>query len=99
MPCELWAIELTVCFETSYEEAHSQKTTRYVEQITSSNFDGELVTLEVGSHGFLSLPTFTTLQLELSKKQWREFLNNVVQAAIKGSHRVWVMWNWPKPLS
>ena len=74
---EVWVIER---FETSYEEAHRRKTTHYadlIEQITSSKFDGKLVTLEVGSRGFLSLPTFTTLQqqlLECFKKQWREYL-------------------------
>ena len=38
-------IELTVCFETGYEEAHMRKTTRYadlMEQIVDSGFDGEL---------------------------------------------------------
>ena len=66
--CEVWVIELTICFETNYEEASTRKTNRYtdlMEQISGSNFDGELVTLEVGSRGFLSLPSFDTLQKQL----------------------------------
>ena len=100
---EVWVIELTVCFETSYEVAHTRKTSRYadlMEQITSSNFDGELVTLEVGSRGFLSLPSFTTLKqqlLECSQKQWTTFLGDIIQAAIKGSHKIWTMRNWTEP--
>ena len=39
-------IELMVCFETGYEEAHMWKTTHYadlMEQIVDSGFDEELV--------------------------------------------------------
>ena len=28
---EVWVIKLTMCFETSYEEAHMRKTTRYAD--------------------------------------------------------------------
>ena len=97
---EVWVIELTVCFETGYEEAHMRKITRYadlMEQIVDSGFDGELVTLEVGSHGFLELSRLTILQqqlLQCTKKQWRMLLDSVSQVAIKGSHKIWVMRNW-----
>ena len=97
---EVWVIKLTVCFETGYEEAHMRKTTRYadlMEQIVDSGFDGELVILEVGSRGFLELSRLTILQqqlLQCTKKQWRTLLDIVSQAAIKGSHKIWVMRNW-----
>ena len=62
---EVWVIELTVCFETRYEEAHNLKVNRYadlMEQIDDGTYSGSLVTLEVGSRGFLSLPSFTLLK-------------------------------------
>ena len=89
---EVWVIELTVCFETRYEDAHTLKTNRYTDlmrQIADSPVDGTLVTLEVGSRGFLSLTNFNKMKqqlLECSRKQWETFLVNVVQTAIRGSH-------------
>lgn len=62
---EVWVIELTVCYETGMDEGHNRKMTRYsdlMEVISASPWDGCLVTLEVGSRGFLSLPSFTTLK-------------------------------------
>ena len=87
-------IELMVCFETSYEAAHTRKVTRYadlMDQVTDFRFNGELVTLEVGSRGFVPFPGFTILQqklLECSKKQWRSFLDHITQTTIKGSHNI-----------
>ena len=86
-------IELTVCFETRYEDTHTLKSKRYADlmgQIADSSVDGTLVTLEVGSRGFLSLPSFNMIMqqlLECSRKQWEAFLVNVVQTAIQGSTR------------
>ena len=65
---EVWVIELTVCFETGYEAAHNLEKSRYtdlMEQIDGSTHSGSLVTLEVGSCGFLSLPSFTLLKQQL----------------------------------
>ena len=83
-------IELTVCFETRYEDAHPLKTNRYTDlmkQIGDSSVDGTLVTLEVESSAFLSLPNFNMIKqqlIECSRKQWEAFLVN--QTAIQGSH-------------
>ena len=66
---EVWVFELTVCFETGIDEAHNRKMVRYsdlMEMITAASWDGSLVTLEVGSPGFLSLPRFTTLKQQLT---------------------------------
>ena len=93
-------IELTVCFETRYEDAHTLKSNRYADlmgQIADSSVDGTLVTLKVGSRGFLSLPNFNMIKqqlLECSRKQWEAFLVNVAQTAIQGSHKIWVTRNW-----
>ena len=92
--------ELTVCFETGIDEAHNRKMVRYsdlMEMITASSWDGRLVTLEVGSRGFLSLPRFTTLKqqlLQCSKREWERFLVETSCTAIKGTHKIWVSRNW-----
>ena len=38
-----------------------------MKQIADSSVDGTLVTLEVGSHGFLSLPNFNMIKQQLLK--------------------------------
>ena len=68
-----------------------------MEEIALSSWDGCLITLEVGSRGFLSLPHFTTLKQELlqcTKKEWDRFLVETSCRAIKGSHKIWVARNW-----
>ena len=100
---EVWVIELTVCFETRYEEAHNLKVNRYadlMEQIDDSTHSGSLVTLEVGSRGILSLPSFTLLKQQLlicTRRQWEEALSNITRTAISGSHRIWVTRNYKEP--
>ena len=97
---EVWVMELTICFETNYSKAHDRKTTRYsdlMDQIETTLYDGTLLTLEVGSRGFLSLPSFITIKQQLlvcEKKQWDAFLLDVVRTVITGSHKVWVTRNW-----
>ena len=96
-------VELTVCFETGYKEARIRKTDRYttlMKQIAEMSLDRTLVTLEVGSRGYLSLPSFHEIKqqlLECSKKQWEVFLINVAQTTIRGSHKIWVTRNWTDP--
>ena len=61
-------------------------------QVTTSNFSGTLLTLEVCSRGFLSLTNFTKLQCELlvcKKSAWRGFMMEVVRTVIKGSQKIW----------
>ena len=87
-------------FETGSEEACIQKTDRYTDlmkQIAKMSLDGTLVTLEVGSRGYLSLPSFREIKqqlLECGKKQWEAFLINIAQTTIRGSHKIWVTRNW-----
>ena len=47
-----------------------------MQQVTTSNYSGTSLTLEVGSRGFLTLSNFTKLQHELlvcKKSAWRGF--------------------------
>ena len=85
------------------KEARIRKTDRYTDlmkQIAETSLDGTLVTLELGSRGYLSLPSFHEIKqqlLECSKKQWEAFLINVAQTTIRGSHKIWVTRNWTDP--
>ena len=50
-------VELTVCYETNFEDAHRRKANKYkdlVEAGRGNSFDRSTVTLEVGSRGFLN---------------------------------------------
>ena len=84
------------------KEARIRKTDRYTDlmkHIAETSLDGTLVILELGSRGYLSLPSFHEIKqqlLECSKKQWEAFLINVAQTTIRGSH-IWVTRNWTDP--
>ena len=92
---EVWVVELTICFENRFDETNLLKAGRYadlMQQVTTSNYSGTLLTLEVGSRGFLSLSNFTKLQHELlvcKKSAWRGFMMEVVRTVIKGSQKIW----------
>ncbi len=61
-----------------------------MQQVTTSNFSGTLLTLEVYSQGFLSLTNFTKLQCELlvcKKSAWRGFMMEMVRTVIKSSQK------------
>ena len=99
---EVWVTELTVCFKSSYDEAHTRKTVRYkdtMEKIATYNLDGKLVTLKVKLAAMISSITLQQQLLECIKKQCRRFLTYVSEAATQGSLKVWVMQNWTEPQS
>ena len=61
---QLWLAELTVCFETSFEEARERKEVKYGELVSTTEragYNTTLITLEIGSRGIAHLPGFTTL--------------------------------------
>ena len=92
-------VELTICFENRFDEANLLKAGRYaalMQQVTTSNYSGTLLTLEVGSRGFLSLSNFTKLQHELlvcKKSTWRGVMMEVVRTVIRGSQKIWATGN------
>ena len=66
---QLWLAELTVCFETSFEEARERKEEKYSELVAAieeAGYNTTLITLEMGSWGVSHLPGFTTLAHELA---------------------------------
>ena len=92
-------VELTVCYETHFEDAHRRKANKYedlVEAGRSNGFDTSTVTLEVGSRGFLNLDGFKCLFSNLksySNKNRHLFLRDVSRKAILGSHHIWTLRN------
>ena len=54
-------VELTVCFETNFVDASARKVEKYqdlLEACTASGYSTSIVTLEVGSRGFLNIHGF-----------------------------------------
>jgi hypothetical protein len=96
-------IELTICYETRYEEAHSFKDTKYrelVEDIRETGmYNPELITLEVGSRGPFHPTGFERLREHLSApaKDWGAMLLEVTKTVISQSHAIWTMRNWRDP--
>ena len=57
-------VELTACFETNFVDAAKRKKDKYhdlMEACTASGYSTTLITLEVGSRGFLNTSGFNKL--------------------------------------
>ena len=88
-------IELTVCFETSFEAAAERKETKYHDLVISTEragYNTTLITLEMGSRGTPHLPGFTQLAHELFmlRKELSKLLHQTSQAAQPSSHHWFV---------
>ena len=87
-------IELTVCFETNFAEAHQRKVIRYLEleeEIRQSLFRVGTVPIQVGCRGFSDIDSFYSIKqfLTVTTKEWNSFLKRITEEAIIASHRVW----------
>ena len=90
--------ELTVCCEASYEAAHKRKLQKYMDlekEARSNGYTTDLLTLEVGSRGFINTVSFNELRtyLLVPSKEWNCFLQNICRAAIAGSYKIWTSRN------
>ena len=57
-------VELTVCFDTNFLQAAQRKEGKYihlVEQGKAKGYKVDLMTLQVGSLGFIDIPSFESL--------------------------------------
>ena len=68
-PAQKFAVlmELTVCHETNFEDAHRRKANKYedlVETGRRNGYDTSTVTLEIGSRGFLNPEGFKPRELQ-----------------------------------
>lgn len=96
--------ELTICYETRYEEAHKLKADKYadlVEEIEMTEFIPELITLEVGSRGPFNPAGFSSLRSHISmpQKAWKAMLTSITRTVIMESHKIWTKRNWRDPPS
>ena len=90
----LTLVELTVCFETNFEDAARRKSAKYahlVQQAQAKGYRTNLITLQVGCRGVPDLPTFERLAdtLSFSRKELEKLLVNVSKLALSGSFSIW----------
>ena len=91
-------VELTVCFETNFEAARSRKEAKYselVEEVEDNGYDVDLVTVEVGSRGFVNYDSFRRLNeiIGASKTELHKLIGSVAVTAIKQSFGIWTSRN------
>ena len=90
----LMLVELTISYETNFDDAAERKEVRYEELITgarASGYDAELITLEVGSRGVINPAGFKHLRQTLSicSTDMSELLLCTCKRAIEGSYIIW----------
>ena len=90
----LYMAELTVCFETNFEEAARRKSAKYdhlVEQAKDKGYSTELILLQVGSRGVPDLPGFEKLAkiLNFHRKELTKLLEESSRLALVGSFSIW----------
>ena len=90
--------ELTVCFEMNFVDASQRKTNKYqdlLDTCTANGYNTKLVTLEVGSRGFINISGFQQLfkLFALSKREQLNLFRAVGREAILQSHRIWTARN------
>ena len=91
-------VELTVCFETNLQDAKQRKVAKYselAEEIEERDFVVDLITLEVGSRGFVSYDGFCQLRdsVGASQRELNELLHSISLVTIKGSFQIWTCRN------
>ena len=65
-------VELTVCFETNFQEAQARKEEKYREledKVEQNGYAVDMITVEVGSRGFVNFDSFRNLQDGVKKKK------------------------------
>ena len=90
----LYMAELTVCFETNFEEAARRKSAKYdhlVEQAKDKGYSTELILLQVGFRGVPDLPGFEKLAkiLNFHRKELTKLLEESSWLALVGSFSIW----------
>ena len=91
-------IELTIPYETNIGHATARKIDRYRELKTacSRTHRTQVITLEVGSRGFINTDGFQDLYRLLKPKasERRSFECDVIGRTITGSYNIWCKRNW-----
>ena len=96
-------VELTVCSEDNFDDAKARKEAKYadlVDEIEENGFTVDLITVEVGSRGFVKFESFCRLNelLGATQKELSNFLVDVAKATIINSFHIWTLRNcWSDP--
>ena len=94
----IYLVELTVPFETNIVGAAERKAHRYRELASACgrSHHTSIITLEVGSRGFLSIAGFQQLyQLVQAKATDRAaFERNIIRHVVSSSYDIWCKRNW-----
>ena len=86
--------ELTICFESNFNEASRRKTAKYTDLLQQARYNGyrsTLLTLQVGSRGVPHYESFLQLAkvLHMPRKDLSNLLRCITKAAIVGSFKIW----------
>ena len=95
-------IELTVPFKLCVDSAVARKTERYAELLGTcrdAGYKANLLTLEVGSRGFVNIYSFDKLYQSFpgTKARQTALEKEVVHTCLLQSYRVWCKRNWKEP--
>ena len=98
MQKSLILIELTVSFDTSFQQAAKRKIAKYynvIERAQSAGFHAQLFTLQVGSRGIVNILSFVQLKkaFGLPKHDLNDLLFRVSCIAIVESYKIWYQRN------
>ena len=93
-------IESTIPFETTMADAAARKSDKYTELVrecSSVAKSAQLLTVEVGSRGFLNLASLQELYTILNKppqKDCKALESDVTRASLRHSFEIWCKRNW-----
>ena len=93
-------VELTIPFEAGMAEAAERKRAKYEELLgacAASQRTANLITIEVGSRGFINAPSLDELYRHLTpsrKLERKELEKQITRKCITRSHEVWCKRNW-----
>ena len=87
-------VELTVCYDTNFEEASRRKLSKYedlAEQARVRGYHTSVHTIQVGSRGVPDYDSFAKLadMLQIPDKELNNLLERVIRAALIGSFTIW----------
>ena len=88
-------IELTVCYETGFEDAADRKMRRcadLVEEVGKHGYRCQTILLQVGSRGVIheeGLNKFRCRLKPVPNKEWKKFLIALTIAVIEEPHHMW----------
>ena len=90
----LCLVELTVCYETNFEEAALRKSAKYenlAEQARLNGYRTTSLTIQVGSRGVPDYPSFTNIagMLQMLDKDLKHLLQSVARVALVSSFTIW----------